>query len=258
MTGENEEENAFVDKVQIFIDCGDGFTESNSEYFQFNDVELMKFVKVDLRDFDVIKGIRIDPSDYCGFYKIDNLRLIGANNDTEIKYQMSGSFDFKTSNVYLFEKDDPNIILNFESEVGIAHIEFYISKLSTTEIVNQYVSMSVSKENEIMSINSEYKQQIEMKETHINNLTNDKYILEEENENHLKTKEIFISNLSDNGRVIENLNAEIEHLRAGSIVKETEKQELIQQLVEKEQELSSIYNSKAWKLVVKTRRILGK
>lgn len=258
MTGENEEENSFGDKVQIFIDCGDGFTESNSEYFQFNDVELMKFVKVDLRDFDVIKGIRIDPSDYCGFYKIDNLRLIGANNDTEIKYQMSGSFDFKTSNVYLFEKDDPNIILNFESEVDIARIEFYISKLSTTEIVNQYVSMSVSKENEILSINNEYKRQLVMKETHINNLTNDKYILEEENENHLKTKDIFISNLSDNGRVIENLNAEIEHLRAGSIVKETEKQELIQQLVEKEQELSSIYNSKAWKLVVKTRRILGK
>lgn len=178
MTGENKEENSCIDKVQIFIDAGDGFTELNSKNYQFNDKELMKFVTVDLRDFNVIKGIRIDPSDYCGFYKIDNLRLIGAN-DTEMKYQISGNFDFKTSNVYLFEKDDPNIILNFESEVGIARIELYISKLSTTEIVNQYVSMSVSKENEITSINSEYKQQLEMKETNEQVLKKKTKIIEE-------------------------------------------------------------------------------
>lgn len=269
LTGDNEEKNTFVDKVQIFVDCGDGFSESNSQCFQFNDLELMKFVKVDLRNFDVVKGIRIDPSDYCGFYKIDNLRLVGANEDIETKYEMSGSFDFKTSNVYLFEKDDPNIILNFESEVDITCIEFYISKLSTTEIVNQYVIMSVSKEKEILFIDNEYKRQLMMKETHIGNLTNDKFILEEENENYSKKNEILVKDLSNNSSVIESLNAEIEDLRAGSIVKENEKQELIQQsvdkerkfkqqLAEKEQELSGIYNSKAWKLVMKTRRILGK
>ncbi|WP_179281622.1 methyltransferase domain-containing protein [Paenibacillus sp. VTT E-133280] len=251
MIGGDKEGDLCVDKVQIFIDSGAGFTESDSENFQFNDKELMKFITVDLRDFEVIKSIRIDPSDYCGFYKIDNLRLIGANNDTEIKYQVSGNFDIKKSNVYLFEKDDPNIILNFESEVDIVRIEFYISKLSITEIVNQYVSMSVSKENEITSINSEYKQQLEMKEAN-------EQVLKKENENYQRMNETLVDDLADKGRLNEKLNDEIEHLRAANILYETEKQKLIQELEIKEHELSSIYKSKAWKLVIKARKVLGK
>ena len=279
MIGENKEENPYVDKVQIFIDNGDGFTESNSENFQFNDQKLIKFISVDLRSFDVIKGIRIDPSDYCGFYKIDNLKLIRANNDTEIKYQVTGNFDLTTSNMYLFEKDDPNILLNFESEVDIVRLELHISKLSINEIVNQYLNMLVSKENEItslsneissknneltsknneltsknneiISINNDYIQQLEIKEAHEQKLI-------KENEDYQKINETLVDNLADNGRVIEKLNHEIEYLRAASVLCETEKQKLIQQLEVKEHELSSIYESKAWKLVVKARRVLGK
>lgn len=258
MLNKNKEENSCIDKVQIFVDTGDGFLESNSENFHFNDEELMKFITVDLHDFDVIKGIRIDPSDYCGFYKIDNLRIVGANNDTEIKYQVSGNYDFETSNIYLFEKNDPNIILNFESEVAIVRIQFYISKLSTTEIISQYVSMSVSKQSEISAINNEYKRQLEMKETHINNLTNNIHILKEENKDHLKIKGALENKLSDNGKVNDKLNDEIEHLRAVSVLHETEKEKLIKEIELKELELSSIYNSKAWKLVIKARKILGK
>lgn len=70
--------------------------------------------------------------------------------------------------------------------------------------------------------------------------------------------EALVNDLADNGRVNEKLNDEIEHLRATNILCENEKQKLIQELEIKELELSSIYKSKAWKLIVKARKILGK
>ncbi|MEK3682346.1 class I SAM-dependent methyltransferase [Paenibacillus sp. FSL R10-2736] len=251
MLDKNKETNLKLDKVQIFIDLGQGYNELNSKNFQFNDNELNKTAFVDLRGLGVIKSIRIDPSDYSGCYKIENLRVIRAFNETVIKHRFSGNFELEDFNIYFFEKDDPNIILSLESEMELEGFEIQIKKLTMGEIINHYVNTLSIKESEILAINDVSKLQLAMKDTHINNLNNDKHKMEGQMKKCTDEIEKFENKLSESSQVIANLKIE-------NTANEAKKHELMQQLAEKEQELINIYNSKAWKFVTKARKILGK
>lgn len=210
------------DKIQIFINSGQGFMEEESESFQFNMKERTTRISMDLSNVGRIQSIRIDPSDYSGFFKVEIIDLFGATNEKKVEHQIEGNFELKSSDIYLFEKDDPNIILNIDSEIDISRLEINVSKLSKNEIIDQFINMIIS-----------YKQQVDISE----NLNND---------------------LANKYQLLQELHREIEQLKLVINEKDNEKQGLSKNLFTRELELEDIRKSKSWKLIVKMRKILGR
>ncbi|GIO88502.1 hypothetical protein J25TS5_54340 [Paenibacillus faecis] len=229
------------DKVQVYIDSGQGFSESESKSFHVN--ETSTYISISLQEYQKINSIRIDPSDYSGVYKIEISKLIGVSSEEAIPYQMKGNFlgvfrEF--SDIYYFDKDDPNVTLELDSNLKISRLELRVTKLSFEHIVVEIDSFLQTKSNIFTSLNENFNQQTKENEA-------------------LQWK-------------IEQLNAEIKELslkmssisgEKDALAKafhniENENIDLQQQLRSKERELTSIYESRAWNLVVKLRKLLGK
>ncbi|OAB41816.1 class I SAM-dependent methyltransferase [Paenibacillus antarcticus] len=221
------------DQIQIFLDSGQGFNESESQSYKFKDKELTTHISIDLRNINGIQNIRIDPSNYSGIYKVENLKLFEATSNELIEYEVIGNFNYEASNIYLFEKDDPNIILNLGSELYISRLELDVSKFSEDEVVKQVINMLLSKENENIAIDQDYKKQL------------------------MRLEELHSE--MEHLRVINNgMEATVEYLTERIKVAENEQQRLTTVLLAKELEIKEIYDSKAWKFVVRMRKMLGK
>lgn len=253
VTNKNNSERK--DKVQLYIDMGQGFSELNSRSFDFKENPIR--ISVSLQEYQNINSIRIDPSDYSGVYKIEVIKLIGAIDSEIVQYHVNGKFTGpfqELPNVYFFDLDDPNLILSLESSSIIAKLELKVTKLSIDYIVTEIGKLLQKQDDISLSLNEDY-----------NRLMNEFEILQRENIR-LKgdIKQLADMNASLNFSKEElsgNLTlilSEKDALAQAYLDKENEKNTVQYKLLSKERELKEIYESRAWKLVVKLRKLLGK
>lgn len=235
------------DKVQIYMDSGHGFSESESKSFSVN--AAMDCISIDFQDFKNINNIRIDPSDYSGVFKIEITKLIGVGNEETVNYQMSGNYNNfrELSDIYCFDLDDPNITLALDSNSMISKLELRVTKLSIEQFVAEI-------DNLFSSQNENYRQQTKENETlrqKIEQFSDEVIKLQVENEVlNLSTQELsgkLMLNLRENNA----LGKKIDDI-------ENKKNVLQEQLLSREHELKAIYESRAWSMVVKLRKLIGK
>lgn len=120
------------DRIQVFLDFGNGFSEEDSHILQVPATDLFSHFSLNIEGNRIVKAIRIDPSDHVGAFKIDNLMIFSTQN-----LQMGSTADLigDCSNllegVFVFEHDDPSLTINFDTAFCLQSIEFdilYISK----------------------------------------------------------------------------------------------------------------------------------
>ncbi|GGG08239.1 class I SAM-dependent methyltransferase [Paenibacillus aceti] len=278
MVNRNDKENG-NDKVQIFVDTGRGFNEPQSESYQYNDEESSMHIATSLVNYENVQAIRIDPSNYHGLYKIEILKLNNVNKEKVTQYQISGNYSFEDSSIFMFEKNDPNIVLSINGKVNVSELEITVSKLSMSEIAYRFVNILSNKENEINSINTKYSEQLAENISIKNEIENNRLLtenLETERQELIdkllsKEKELneVIYNIKNENNelnkkltlkekeLIESLSKE-NHLQISTDKVRNENIELNNRICAMEEELKGIYESKAWALIVKLRKILGK
>lgn len=162
---------------QLYIDCGDGFTESQSIRIKTaNNTECC--CKFDTTGFENIKSLRLDPLNTNCLLKIKNISCIDMNNEEHIIDDFSSNADYISGDIYLFDNDDPQIIFNpVCTELKEVRIHFGIINYETEnenwflEILNEKNAQSEGLLNELSLIidrlNVEIKEgqkQLELKE----------------------------------------------------------------------------------------------
>lgn len=126
-------EQSDVSKMEVFIDCGQGFTPESMAKFEcgyFGDG--VKLTINDPESFDKIRKIRFDPSEF-GILKLSNLAIEVINNDNK---KVKTKIDFISSNFvkakgkYVFLDIDPQVVFRLRrpTECSSISLVFKMSK----------------------------------------------------------------------------------------------------------------------------------
>lgn len=235
--------------TQLYIDCGDGFTESqsirlrtkdNTEYYQF-----------DTTGFKNIKSIRFDPLNTNCFLKFISISCIDMNNEERIVSDFTCNADFIFNDIYFFDHDDPQIffdsindelkeiriqfsVLNYETEKSDWFLEILAEKKSQTEnLIIEKSELSLK----IADLMEKFRE-------------NDAVFIEKEQDFKKETLELkneIDASKSEYNRLQIEIQNKDEQLK--SKVKQLES--VHTQLESLESKLSEIYSSKFWKVYTK-------
>lgn len=150
--------------VQVYLDKGTGFSETDS-YFMFLEPDVDGKITLDIPLEESVVAYRIDPAQ-----KECSIEISAFYNDVkkenEVSYNTNG---YKlNNNTYLFESSDPQI---YSSEVGqrVLHLEYYVADIDSHIVHNI--------ETEIDAHNVEKMQMLEQHKNEKQELT-DRYSLE--------------------------------------------------------------------------------
>lgn len=228
------------DHIQVFIDEGQGFNEQNSHIIKHIHGHTVRHFSKEVNYHNPIASIRIDPSNYMGVFKIYNIRLFDNIGEAFSRYTISGNYSFNHKNNYLFEEDDPQIIIKFDSNVNLKRIEFDVLRffddyrVLIPEIKNDILTLNDICENRLTEIN-----RLNNVVSEITDKQNEAFVLLEQKEEELKRMQLELETLQSQVRTIESNN-------------ENEMRIVREQLELKSNELNRIYNSRVWKLIKRT------
>ncbi|MFD1776558.1 class I SAM-dependent methyltransferase [Paenibacillus rhizophilus] len=254
-------DDASGDFIQIFKDEGAGFTEDKS--IKFNLKSIRQHIHADLES-QKLKSIRIDPSNFKGSFEIKNIivTINNQNNLPKAAYTISGNFNLKFNNTFIFLEDDPYVILNFLMEEAIKEVSFDIVKLSQDDasisIADYFTEHMgiIGEKMRLMGIShaksiEELKQQISELSAKNSELmkTNQSLIMEVENHKFSNdTCRETINEISQKNTQLTQTNGELHQ----TIL------ELQQVNNSNAAELKAIYESRGWIYLTKIKNLIGK
>lgn len=242
----NEEFNTPKDFLQIFKDEGEGYSESNSIRIELEG----NFQHIDKTfETNVIKKLRIDPSNYRGTFEFKNLRLATEMRVlSEEEYSISGNYYWKSGKTFVFYNDDPFIIFDIAPEASIKKISFDLNLINKDDAVISVIDHLSEKIIEVEKC-ADNKQA---------DLENDLLLMKEHSEQLLKINDNLESNKKE-------LSLQIESYKHTNDIWQKNKEEMQLELSRLQQEndkyskeLNAIYTSRGWVFLTKLKRILGK
>lgn len=237
--------DSLKDRIQIYFDSGSGFKEEESLVREISQDQLINHI---FHEFSIsslmepIKSIRIDPSDLPGVFIIKNIKLVDVDNN-ELEYKTTGNFNYEFNNVLIFEKNDPQFIVELPAEVRLRSLEFDVFEISADNrlLVQHFKDLITSLDETNKQLLSENAQLISEKED-INQKFNQ---LQNNNNDVIESLEIAQNEVS----VLKGLLEKME------IEKNEENHYLKQQLLLREQELSLVINSNTWKIANRLKKL---
>ena len=133
------------DRIQLYYDRGNGFSEKDSEYIPDVYVSPGHIVK-DIEFKGDIKVLRIDPADDFCLVKINELILNDLDVSGDKKFIQSNGKMIKTGN-FVFETPDPNLIFRLNEVLihgeNTLHIDMEVIRISKAMAEN--ISSSVKR-----------------------------------------------------------------------------------------------------------------
>lgn len=241
----NINNNINEDKIQIFIDYGEGFAENCSRTFLYGESST-KYISLDFTGIEEnVYRIRIDPSDYSGCFILENMKLILENGEKSPNHY-EGNFIFNYEDIYLFDEDDPQIGINMPLE-KLTGIQFEIRKVSYRVLIDK-----------IIRVIQEITQMNDVASETANNLQNKVSEMDSLNQSLQKENDILISEIED--IKVNNELLIIEKNNAISLLelREKEVEELRSRVYCLESELEAIYSSRAWNAIRNIKKIFKK
>ena len=210
--------------AQVYMDYGDGYSESNSYRRMYRTNER---VEMNIAFTNKVKSCRFDPEDNSCIMIIERIAACNENGIFEPKYHTNGC---ESHGVIYFAMDDPQIIFeNIEQGAESVQISFKVMKMDKSHIDG--IAKAIFDNSKNLRVIDELEKEID------------------ELEKEIKAKEESI-------KVVEyNLNNELEQCRSNM----SESIKSLESVVEhQKQYISNIENSKAWRLVCRIRKMLGK
>lgn len=130
----------YRDRIQVFIDTGKGFNEEQSASIEVLERRLVTYFSMKCIDFGPVKAVRIDPSNYEGAFRIENLKVIDFNHNLITDFDLYGNYTLQIDNVLVFNKIDPHIHIELKSEIVVDSIEFNVITVSNdfSLLVNEF------------------------------------------------------------------------------------------------------------------------
>ncbi|WIM39765.1 methyltransferase domain-containing protein [Paenibacillus sp. PK4536] len=234
-------QEVYKDELKIYINTGEGYNEENTIIFNLKESVHLDSYEVDLSNYEFIHSIRIDPSNYAGIYKINNIKLL--NDEKKIGYLVDGNFDLSLEETYIFEQDDPYITLNFEYpfHIKVLELDVYVFSKNYEVVIKEVKKIFEFKKDKRKGI----RNNLEL----IQNKYDELLILQ--NENSVKYEKMIL----DYQQKIENQQKELEQYKnhADQRIQQTNKEK-----IELLQELNTVYNSKTWQSILVLKRFIGK
>lgn len=142
---ENELKRIINERIQVYIDNGNGYSEQNSRYIP--DVYKDKnHIEADIEFDGNVKMLRIDPADFRSVVKINELVINGINVLTNKKLIQTNGKTIKYG-TYVFNTEDPNINLRLNEVLirgeNVLHVDMEVIPIS--EAVADDISNSIKK-----------------------------------------------------------------------------------------------------------------
>ncbi|MFC9711212.1 methyltransferase domain-containing protein [Paenibacillus sp. NPDC056933] len=244
------------DKIQVFVDSGSGFNEEESfKVGLYENQSVNKFLWNYNRS-EPITALRIDPSDYKGIFKIENLTIRDLQGELVEALFESGNYLYAFDGNYGFSNDDPFLILSFPDPISIFSISFDVISLTKDErrllleIEKTFLEANRLQENkeQILEESDHRKAEIHRLNEELHQLALDK-----EKMNQLHQQQTY--QLEQSKLEVEQLKIETEQeLKARNVESETLKGELSRA----HQELQNIYSAKYWKVITVIKKIIGR
>lgn len=135
--------------IQVYIDDGNGFSESKSIIKNFS-LNYTKF-EFDLRNYPTIKNIRIDPSNSNCVININKISLIDNNNNEVLINNIVTNSEFNFNNTYIYKDIDPQIYISTNETKFcklIVDIDFFNIEYLEKEYNYHIYNMLKSKQHE--------------------------------------------------------------------------------------------------------------
>ncbi len=213
-------ESIYDDYAQVFINDGNGYSEENSYKYNLNTTT--NSVDINVEKNSLVKELRFDPSNYSCILIINDIKL--EKNGELIDYEsLNGNFQYKFNNLYIFENEDPQIIIKpYYSNFTKIIINFSIFSIDAyTHTLLSYIKDQ--KNNKLNSILNIKDQEISKKNEEIR--AKDKIIEDREQELKERNEELRVKN-----QILEEKNREIDknrkEIRAKDKIIEDREQEL--------------------------------
>lgn len=248
---EKEETIPRQDRIQVFLDFGNGFNEDESHISVLNVNDLISHFSLSINETRPVKALRIDPSDYAGAFKIDNLGIVSSGNKhTGNVFIQEGNYSLVVEGIHIFEQDDPNLILEVDVPSVLQRIEFDVLYISRDyRLLIYHLNTSIKSLLDNVSVlkgkNEELQFELEVSKGEI-----EKYQLEQERlidtlRSSEKENETYRELIEENKRKNEDYQTEVEQ-KINKLNEHTEKLNI---------ELNNILNSKSWRLIRFLRKI---
>ncbi len=113
------------DELKVYINTGEDYNEDDTIVYELTGQETSKAYQFDLQKYESIVSIRLDPSNYSGIYKIQDIQLVNSENEY-VPYTLQGNFDIEVDDIYVFDKDDPYIIFNLHEPAQIVQLSLTV------------------------------------------------------------------------------------------------------------------------------------
>ncbi|MFD1885670.1 class I SAM-dependent methyltransferase [Paenibacillus wenxiniae] len=117
--------NLVEDELKVYINTGEDYNENDTIVYELIGQEESKEYHFDLQEYESIVSIRVDPSNYSGIYKIQDIRLVNSEHEY-LPYTLQGNFDIEVDDIYVFDKDDPYIIFNLHEPAKVRQLSLTV------------------------------------------------------------------------------------------------------------------------------------
>ncbi|MEK4046474.1 class I SAM-dependent methyltransferase [Paenibacillus sp. FSL H8-0048] len=237
-----------LDKIQLFIDTGEGFSEEKSQSLyiyenqqQGNEAQFI----FDIGEFKGIQRIRIDPTTQKKTIQIHSIISIYANGSKESIEVIQSNATFQTHDVYVFENDDPQMLLKGDfngADKLIVTLEYHQLGIgliyNLTEKINNTFAIVENKTDYLMSqfkVNSHEQENL----------------FEQQNKKIDKIVDLLEATLKQNSLLEISINEKNEEIIERNLMLEYKDREL--KLLE--YEVGQYKNSLSWRITVPLRKI---
>ncbi|WP_058301438.1 class I SAM-dependent methyltransferase [Gorillibacterium timonense] len=269
-----------TDFLQLFLDEGMGFFEDGS----LKVINNKQHFRIELNNRK-LKSIRIDPSNFKGTFRIDNIRLHIEDSGIlkEEDYMITGNYLHNFRNNYLFIEDDPCIVMYFKTETSINQISFDCMPLhqedSSASLIDYFTEIMLQKEEQerrkVNAFDIERRQlndAINAVEGDLNNLKMEYNTLSDDYINNMRAYDEILTahdELKSSHNELRTAHNELKFKYDQSELQieglKTINHELVHSIQEvqlinddREKELNSIYSSRGWTYLTKIKRVLRK
>ncbi|MCT7566400.1 hypothetical protein N5T96_08605 [Aliarcobacter butzleri] len=233
--------------IQLFIENENPFSEKNSIKLPVSQTTELQNFEFDLKDFENIKNLRLDPLNDICVVNISQIYLV-VEDDLQIDLKSNIQANACSHHVdsYFFEFFDPNIYfedVDFESlsikKFVVELIYNHIARDAVHSCTNQIaMDKNYIVENQNRQIQNQ-NQELETKEQSIKNLNDEIEIKEQQIQNQnqeLETKEQSIKNLNDE---IENQKQQIQNQKQELETKEQSIKNLNDEIENQKQQIQN-------------------
>ncbi|MEQ8172134.1 MAG: hypothetical protein ABRQ38_24830, partial [Candidatus Eremiobacterota bacterium] len=165
--------------AQLFIDTGPGFIEEYSirKIIKGHEKEL----EFDIGNYNNVKAIRFDPLNNPVKIRLEQVKIITANNKLHVDLLCNTNALYKKENVFIFDTDDPRIHINlkdiFKPQKIFIKLEYMSWGMDVYKHICEEHSFIINKINRDINFKEEV---IEKKDKEIEKLENTLYEKEKE------------------------------------------------------------------------------